>query len=90
MKIFSAIRKENDEWVFDYWADTDPSGELHNAGAILIEHEIGDVRPGSGLQNAKYWGSAYTTANTEAALRTVQARLIKLSWTLTTSDVKML
>jgi hypothetical protein len=39
---FSAIRKEDKQWVFDYWAGTDPSGELHTAGAILVEAEVGD------------------------------------------------
>ncbi|MGA2641330.1 MAG: hypothetical protein ABSG21_10570 [Spirochaetia bacterium] len=80
MGEFSAIRKEDEQWVFDYWAGTDPSGELHNAGAILAEAEVGDVRLGSGLQNATYWGKAYTETNTEAALRAVQANLIKLDW----------
>jgi hypothetical protein len=76
------IRNEEDNWNFDYWASADPSGELHSAGAILVEHETGDVRLGSGLQNAEYWGSAYTVANSEAALETIQKRLANLGWTL--------
>jgi hypothetical protein len=90
MKTFSAVGKHNDAWLFDYWAGTDPSGELHSACAILGECETGDVRLGSGLQNVMYLGKAYTTANTEAALKIVQARLTKSSWTLITSDVAML
>ena len=81
MKVFSAIWKEEDDWGFDYWANADPSGELHNAGAILVEREFGDVRPGSGLRNARYSGSAYTAANSEAALKTVQERLTRTNWT---------
>jgi hypothetical protein len=90
MKVLSAIRKEDKNWVFDYWSDSNPNGEMHEAGAILIEVETGDVRPGSGLQNAWYCGTAYTEANTEAASIAVQERLGKLSWTLTTSGVAVL
>lgn len=90
MKIFSEIRKEGDNLAFDYWADADPSGELHEAGAILVENEVGDVRSGSGLQNVRYWGSAYTVANTGAALRAIQARLGGLGWRLTSSTAATL
>src|SRR5271157_680463 len=77
MKVFSAIWKEGDDWGFDYWANADPSSELHNAGAILVEREIGDIKLGSGLRNARYSGSAYTAANSEVALKTVQERLAR-------------
>lgn len=77
MKAFLAIRKEDKNWVFDYWSDSNPNGELHEAGAILIEVETGDVRLSSGLQNARYHGSAYTEANTEAASIAVQERLAR-------------
>jgi hypothetical protein len=85
MRIFSEIRKETDDWLFDYCADTDPSGELHSAGAILVECEIGDVRCGSGLQNARYWGKAYSASNTQAALRVVQERLGAMNWSQVSS-----
>ena len=81
MKEFSLIRKENDNWVFSYWAGGEnPSGELHQAGAILVERETGDVRPGFGLQNPSYEGAAYTLPNTKEALVTVQAHLKDLGW----------
>jgi len=80
MKEFSAIRKENEEWLFDYRADTNPGRELALAGAILTHQERGEVGLGSGLQNARYQGSAYTRPNTEYVLRAVQERLRTWGW----------
>ena len=83
MKQFSLIRKDDDNWVFDYWAGGEnPSGELHQAGAILVERETGDVRPGSGMQNPSYEGTAYTLPNTRDALAAVQAHLKGWGWQL--------
>jgi hypothetical protein len=82
MKVLSAIRKENEKWVFDYLADTDPSGELQRAGAILSDHHGGDVRPGSGWHKVEYRGFASTRLNSEAALTVIQARLLGWGWSL--------
>lgn len=88
MKEFSSIRKEDDNWVFDYWAGGEnPSGELHQAGAILVERETGDERPGSGLQNPSYEGTAYTLPNTRDALAAVQAHLKGWGWRLRAASI---
>ena len=82
MKVLSAIRKEDEEWVFDYLSDTDPIGELSQAGAVLAENHGGDVQPGSGWHKVEYRGSACTRPNSEAVLTVVQARLLGWGWSL--------
>ena len=82
MKVLSAIRKEKDEWVFDYLSDTDLTEELRRAGATFSDHHGGDVRPGSGWHKVEYRGFASTRANSEAALTAVQVRLLGWGWSL--------
>ncbi len=80
MKEFSAIRKDKDDWLFDYWADTNPGSELSKAGAILAHNNPQDIHIGTGLDNVRYSGSVYTRPNAEGALRAVQAHLRAWGW----------
>lgn len=78
MKEISEIRREKDLWLFEYLSDEDPNGELVAAGAVPMDHETDDEPLGFGL----FHGSACTTANSEPALTSVQARLRGWGWTL--------
>ncbi len=82
MKAFSAIRRDREEWVFDYAADTDPSDDLYWAGALVAEDEDDEQAVSPDSKRARYSGAAYADPNSEAALRAIQARLREWGWTL--------
>jgi hypothetical protein len=82
VKVLSEIRKENEKWLFDYLADSDPRDELHQVGAFFVERQGGDAGPSSGQPNGQYHGSAYALPNTATALTVVQARLLGWDWSL--------
>jgi len=81
MKEFSRIREDDGCFIFDYWADSDPSGELHNLGAILVESPIpGDSRIESGMKSNAYCGVAEAKDNTEISAKNIQTQLIERGW----------
>lgn len=79
-ELSEAFEDDEGVWLFRYSADKNPSGELHNAGAILSENIIHDTRIDFESQNVEYRGSAYTEANTRDALESVRERLMEKGW----------
>ena len=79
MKEFTEPHKDDEGfWVFRYWADEDPSGELHTVGAILVESTTTDLTLVSGSQSKEYRGLAQID-NFDIAIK---AELMLAGWEL--------
>jgi AAA15 family ATPase/GTPase len=83
LKEFTEAYKDDEGFLrFRYWADVDPSGELHDVGTILAGNAVSDINhTSSGSPNAEYWGSANIEPNTRSAFEAAKNRLIQLGWT---------
>jgi hypothetical protein len=80
MKQFLEPIQEGKLWVFRYYADEDPSGDLHSVGAHFSGDQIHDI---SGLfrsKKAEFSGTAYSTSGTKEEAETIQTSLLGNGW----------